>query len=410
MRFKLYGSIALLASIALVALSLLHTPPVWIIATGTLLLLSLLLSYRAVHKPLDAVQNGIYLIKSQDFGSRLRPTGQHDADKVISLFNSLMDAMKAERLKNMEQNLFLAKLLEVSPMAIAICDFDGNVIETNPAYRQIITPQLEEALQSLEMGQTETVRHRGEAQIYRCSRLWFMDSGFRRPFLIIERMTDEIAHAEKEIFKKTVRTIGHEVNNTLGCVASVLETMEEIHESEPSVANALLSSRESCANLAAFVRGYADVVKLPEPAFAPTDLATELRHLMPSLQAMAADNITVALHFGEHQPQLSLDIMLLTRAVVNIVKNAIESIGTEAQGEITVTLDRNTLLITDNGAGISPENAAHLFTPFYSTKHPDRGLGLMLVTDILRAHRASFALATDPLTHLTTFAITFPAN
>ncbi|MDE5568734.1 MAG: sensor histidine kinase, partial [Muribaculaceae bacterium] len=61
------------------------------------------------------------------------------------------------------------------------------------------------------------------------------------------------------------------------------------------------------------------------------------------------------------------------------------------------------LEIIDNGKGISDEVAQHIFTPFFSTKHADRGLGLMLISDILRRHKASFTLSTgtDRLTRLT---------
>ena len=64
------------------------------------------------------------------------------------------------------------------------------------------------------------------------------------------------------------------------------------------------------------------------------------------------------------------------------------------------------LSVTDNGKGISPGVSQKLFTPFFSTKHPDRGLGLMLVTDILRAHQAKFSLTTSAETGLTTFSFT----
>lgn len=87
----------------------------------------------------------------------------------------------------------------------------------------------------------------------------------------------------------------------------------------------------------------------------------------------------------------------------------------QAAGLITIALtadcgasDGYRLTVTDNGRGISPEAAGNLFTPFFSTKHPDRGLGLMLVADILRAHRSDFTLATDPSNGLTTFTLTLP--
>jgi nitrogen-specific signal transduction histidine kinase len=62
--------------------------------------------------------------------------------------------------------------------------------------------------------------------------------------------------------------------------------------------------------------------------------------------------------------------------------------------------------VTDNGPGISAENAPKLFTPFFSTKNQDRGLGLMLIADILRKHGADYSLAT--VNSLTTFTITLP--
>ena len=64
------------------------------------------------------------------------------------------------------------------------------------------------------------------------------------------------------------------------------------------------------------------------------------------------------------------------------------------------------LEIVDDGRGISPENAANIFTPFFSTKRAERGLGLMLISDILRKHKAEFSLATGN-DGLTRFSIIF---
>ena len=91
--------------------------------------------------------------------------------------------------------------------------------------------------------------------------------------------------------------------------------------------------------------------------------------------------------------------------MINIVRNAAESIGEKTDGRIEIATNATEIRVTDNGKGISEEAAVKLFTPFFSTKRPDRGLGLMLIADILRAHRAHFTLATTPGTSLTTFAI-----
>ena len=157
---------------------------------------------------------------------------QADADRVVELFNSLMDSMKHERLRLEEQNRFLDILIEASPSGIAICNFDGTVSSANSAFRAMATPPVMEVLGRLADGRSEVCRP-GESQILRCSRRSFMDSGFHRPFFMIDLLTDEIVQAEKAVFNKMVRTISHEVNNSLGSVISVLESLEELHADDP---------------------------------------------------------------------------------------------------------------------------------------------------------------------------------
>lgn len=80
---------------------------------------------------MNAIRSGMDLLRCQDFASRLRKVGQKDADEVVALYNSVMSNMKAERLKNLEQDSFLSKLIEASPMGIAICKLDGSIETKN---------------------------------------------------------------------------------------------------------------------------------------------------------------------------------------------------------------------------------------------------------------------------------------
>lgn len=389
----------------------------WIVGLCVALLLVTALLAQAVHSPLKAVQNGMYLLREQDFSSRLRPIGQADADMVVEVYNSVIDSMRAERLKNLEQNRFLSQVVDASPLGVAICDFDGRIVQTNRAWEKMQSPRLAKAIDSISDGTTGTVRV-ADSLIVRISRLWFMDKGFRRRFILVEKLTDEIVAAEKQMFNTIVRTIGHEVNNSLGSVMSVLESLGEMHAGDALAVDAITSCSTSCANLVGFVRGYADIVKLPAPVPEPVDLNEWLMRLRPTLQALVTGRgITLEMNLGEGEAPSRIDPMLMERVLVNIVKNAAESIGDEKKGVITVSLAAVTepdtpachlLSVTDNGKGISPEASKKLFTPFFSTKNPDRGLGLMLVTDILRAHRSRFSLSTSPETSLTTFSFTLP--
>lgn len=417
MRYRIYILLMAILIIAVMVCAVGEGGTLWIVGLCVALLLVTALLAQAVHSPLKAVQNGMYLLREQDFSSRLRPIGQADADMVVEVYNSVIDSMRAERLKNLEQNRFLSQVVDASPLGVAICDFDGRIVQTNRAWEKMQSSRLAKAIDSIADGTTGTVRV-ADSLIVRISRLWFMDKGFRRRFILVEKLTDEIVAAEKQMFNTIVRTIGHEVNNSLGSVMSVLESLEEMHAGDPLTADAITSCSASCANLVGFVRGYADIVKLPAPVPEQVDLHEWLMRLRPTLQALVTGRgITLEMNLGEGEAPSRIDPMLMERVLVNIVKNAAESIGDEKKGVITVSLAAVTepdtpachlLSVTDNGKGISPEASKKLFTPFFSTKNPDRGLGLMLVTDILRAHRSRFSLSTSPETSLTTFSFTLP--
>lgn len=391
-----------LTTLALAVLYFLGRPPLELAGCFALLILLLFMALRSVRRPLDAMQNGMYLLKEQDYSSRLREVGQTDADKVVQLFNALMDSMKRERLRLEEQNRFLDMLIEASPSGIAICNFDGSVRSCNSAFKAMASPAVMALLESLGDGQSEVCRP-GESQILRCSRRRFIDGGFHRPFFMIDRLTDEILEAEKDVYNKMVRTISHEVNNSLGSVVSVLETLGELHREDAAVAAALESARRSCLNLSCFTRGYAAVAKLPKPEPEALELGEFIERLLPALSELCPENIELKAE-SEGSAPVEADPVLLERVLINLVKNSVESIAGRG-GRITLRIMAGQLTVEDDGPGLTPEAVQKVFTPFFSTKQRDRGLGLMLVADILRSHGAAFSLATDPTDGLTRFRI-----
>lgn len=404
--YRISASILGLALAVLVA-GVFTALPHWAgIAAAAVAVAAFAVTLRAVRKPLQAVSNGIYLLREQDFSSRLRRVGQPDADRVVDFFNSLMAAMKEERLKTKQRHKLLTLLIERSPMGVAMCDFDGNIESTNGAFDRFATPALRQALDELADDETRTVRFGAEG-IYRISRLWIMDSGFRRPFFLVEQLADEIIEAEKNIFNRIVRTLGHEINNTLGSVISVTDSLAAIHADDPEVSAVLHSCTDRCSGLVRFVSSYADIVKLPEPDFIDLELNGFVAEMLPFLRTLLPDNIRLATRLSADAPTVKADPVLLERVVVNAVKNSVESIA-DASGTVTLATSAGALTVSDDGPGLSPEAAEAVFSPFFSTKRNGRGLGLMLIAEITRRHHAGCTLATDAATGLTSLTVTFP--
>ena len=104
---------------------------------------------------------------------------------------------------------------------------------------------------------------------------------------------------------------------------------------------------------------------------------------------------------------MQLDPILFEQVLVNIVKNAAESIGQDGDIEIHVSGNPVVLEIADNGTGITKDNEDKLFTPFFSTKPEGQGIGLILIREILTKHGCQFSLKTYP-DGWTRFKICFP--
>lgn len=101
MRYKIYTALLILMIAGTFASSMADLSWYWVGGECAVMLFLAIFLFRSVHRPLNAVENGMYLLRDQDFSSRLRLTGQPDADKIVELYNTLIASMKAERLKSL---------------------------------------------------------------------------------------------------------------------------------------------------------------------------------------------------------------------------------------------------------------------------------------------------------------------
>lgn len=390
-------------------------------------LVVLLLFYRTSMRLVRSVSNGMDLLREQDFSSRLAHVNQREADRIVDVFNRMMDSLKNERLKLREQNHFLDLLMGVSPMGILIFDQSEMITMGNKAAASFfgyddssdligrkligIPSPLAAVIKGMEPETIETVRL-SNSKIYRCSRLSFMDSGYAHPFVLIEHLTSEMVKAEKKAYEKVIRMIAHEVNNSMAGVNSTLDTVASMLEEESddalhATADVLRVCQERCMTMSRFITSYADVVKIPEANLMLTDLNERVYACKEFMESMCNErDIRLHVQLCDECVQVKIDNVLFEQALVNILKNAIESIGSDGDVYITTTAKPATLTIADNGAGISPDIEYKLFSPFFSSKPNGQGLGLIFISDVLTKYNCLFSLRTCD-DGLTRFSIRF---
>ncbi|MDL2305675.1 HAMP domain-containing protein [Bacteroides sp. OttesenSCG-928-D19] len=371
----------------------------------------LIFFYRRVVKPLQTIGSGMDLLREQDFSSRLAEVGELEADRVVSVFNKMMDQLKNERLRLREQNHFLDLLIEASPMGVLIMSVEGVITQFNTmALRMLGTTESETRgrdLSELELpladeltliprGETKIVRL-NNANIYKCTHSSFIDHGFPHPFYLIESLTEEVFKAEKRAYEKVIRMIAHEVNNTTAGITSTLDTVDdalaEMNDTE-DIREVMQVCIERCFSMSRFITRFADVVKIPEPHLMPISLNELAFTCKRFMEGMCTDrNITLTLDVTPHQPEVYADAALMEQVLVNIIKNAAESI--DRDGEITIRTSYPAAIeVVDNGPGISKEMEEKLFTPFYSSKPNGQGIGLIFIREVLSRHQCTFSLRT----------------
>lgn len=380
--------------------------------------------YRKIIKPLNTIGNGMDLLREQDFSSRLTLVGELEADRIVDVFNKMMEQLKDERLRLREQNHFLDLLIDASPMGVLIISMDGEITQYNPmALRMLNLPEQEirgrrletvdsplvQELLSISRGETKTIRL-NDANIYKCSHSSFIDHGFPHPFFLIESLTDEVIKAEKRAYEKVIRMIAHEVNNTTAGITSTLDSvtdaLSEMNDTD-DIREVMQVCIERCYSMSRFITRFADVVKIPEPHLSPVSLNELTFTCKRFMEGVCADrNITISLE-TEKVSEVHLDASLFEQVLVNIIKNAAESI--EQDGEIIIRTSSKPLSVEviDNGKGISKDAEEKIFTPFFSTKPNGQGIGLIFIREVLVRHGCTFSLRTYA-DGLTRFRILFP--
>lgn len=389
------------------------------IISEAIILLSLYFSirlYRSLVQPLQLILSGIEAIKNKDFNVKFLETGKKEMDQLIDVYNRMIDELREERRIQEEQHYFLDKLIQSSPTGILILDFDGRIERANPKGLELLGLPGEEVegqdidtinhpiatqVADMAVGSAKTISING-LRTFKCQKSQFIDRGFRRQFIMIEELTEDILRTEKRAYGKVIRMMAHEVNNSIGPINSILESVlfykKELNtEHQNDFEEALKVATIRNDHLNRFMQNFAKVVRLPEPHKEMQDLRKLVGSCIQLMKLTAQKKgITLFSDLPVSPVWLPVDIYQLEQVLVNIIKNAIEAID-EEDGRIEIKVSKTlpvSLCIRNNGKPIPKEKEQHLFSPFYSTKKDGQGIGLTLTREILMNHGTDFSLST----------------
>ena len=328
-----------------------------------------------------------------------------DLVELVNAHNQLGQALREQRLSLVQRELLLDTMVQNTPVAMLLLDPGRRVVLGNLAARRMFGNgrQLEgRALDEL-LGEAPaavgeafarggdgmfTVGDEDHEEIYHLARRMFRLNGRPHELVLLRQMTAELRRQEVQTWKKVIRVISHELNNSLAPIASLAHSGAELLRRGQlgKLPLALATIEERTRHLEGFLRDYARFAKLPAPRDEPVSLARfidKLRTQVPfAIEGVVPDEV------------LRFDPAQMEQAMLNLLKNAHES-GSPPEG-VSVAVRRIAdgwrIDVLDRGGGMNEAVLANALLPFYSTKRSGTGLGLALAREIAEAHGGRIAL------------------
>ena len=328
-----------------------------------------------------------------------------DLVELVGAHNALGDALRDQRVALVQRELLLDTIVQNTPVAMVLLDESARIVLGNLAARKLLGEgrrlegrAFESILASAPLPFREAFARDGDGifsvgdedneDIYHLSRRGFRLNGRRHELVLLRQLTAELRRQEVQTWKKVIRVISHELNNSLAPIASLAHSSAELlrRGQLDRLPNALSTIEERARHLEGFIRDYARFAKLPAPRLEPIAWGRMLAQLRSQVE-FAWDG-----HYADGI--VHVDLAQIEQTLLNLIKNAHESGSPSDAVELTLRRlpDQWRIDILDRGCGMSEAVLAQALLPFYSTKRNGTGLGLALCRDIVEAHGGRISL------------------
>lgn len=362
-----------------------------------------------LRKTVDALDVGLSNLADNDFSVSLAPSDYNELRELVVKFNEATVLLGQRKRDLIQRELLLDRMLHSSPNLLLLVDYEGRVVFCNDAARRYFNDGLrcegecvtelwsrrylpfltayEARTKGLFTVHLEGEDNEGEVQSWHLDQVEVVVNQQTLNMVSFRHMTNEVNRQEVQTWKKVIRVVSHEINNSLGPMLSMINSGRKINSklNNSQLSRVLDTLADRSDHLNQFVQGYAQFAKMPLPQLSVIDWPRLVEHISAATQARVEVQSTV---------EVEADAAQIEQAIINLCKNAIEA-GSPPE-DIVVRLSTSQgwqhIDVEDRGPGMSDDVIAQSLLPFYTTKPRGSGIGLALVREIVDAHSGSIRL------------------
>lgn len=372
-------------------------------------------------------------IDNADYAFKYATEGRFSNDKLVNqalnritkiLFQAKADAVQKEKYYELIMNSITT--------GIIVIDDNGYIYQTNnEALRLLglsvfthakqlrrIDEGLEELITGIKPGekhQTSFTNERGVVHLsVRVSEMTLQEKHVR--IIAINDINSELDDKEIDSWIRLTRVLTHEIMNSITPITSLSDTLLSIHgDANDEIRDGLEVISTTGKSLISFVESYRRFTHIPTPH--PTLFyIRKFAERMVQLAGHRNDypNIRITIDVAPEDLIVYADENLISQVVLNLLKNAMQAIGngqTDGLIEVKGYCDEEEAVyieVSNNGPAIPPEEADHIFIPFFTTKEGGSGIGLSISRQIMRLSGGSITLKSVPAARRTSFILMFP--
>ncbi len=365
--------------------------------------------------PLRTISNILEAIREGDYSLRIRGANREDAmGELIWEVNALTRSLQDQRFGAMEAMALLRKTLAQIDVAMFGFNQEGKLCLVNDSGQQVLGKNEKDILglhaKSLGLascldGATPRVMDlvlAGSMRRWELRRTTYREKGVSHQLIFLSDLTRTLHEEERLAWKRLIKIIRHEINNSLTPIQSVAQTLLTRIKRDPSQSQGQEDIQEGLEIIAArseelgrFIASYSKLTRLPDPIFDKVKVYAWIQHVTG-----LEKRVTVTIYTGP-DVTIEVDRGQMDQLLINLVANAVEaSLETKPDGDGEVVVGWFVegrylqVWVDDDGPGF--DDSRDVFVPFFTTKAKGSGIGLALSRQIAEAHGGHLTLENKP--------------